>query len=99
MGWKKWVLVGTALATLGADAPKKPQAQIDLENIARADPRIEALARALCVAHGLDPDHDEPPYPGPLWERFIIQARDFLAAADAAYAWRKSHPWIPGEEK
>ena len=67
----------------------KPRVQIDLENIARQDPRIEPIARALCRAHGLDPDHDAFPYPGPLWERFIIEARDYLVERDTYDEWRK----------
>ena len=80
-----------SLIIIGADVRKKPQAQVDLEHIAASDPRIEYIARALCIAQGLDPDHDEPPYPGPLWERFILEARDFLAEEDAQMLWEQRH--------
>jgi hypothetical protein len=62
-----------------------PKAQLDLEKIASHDSRIEKLARAICGARGINPDYQGFPYPpGPVWETFIVQARDFLAAYDAA---------------
>ena len=84
-----------ALLALGADQAK-PRAQIDLERIARSDPRIEFVARAICRARGLDPDHDAPPYPGPLWESFILEARDLIAADDAVDLWLTRHPGRQG---
>jgi hypothetical protein len=83
-------LLFTALSLTGAD--QKAKQQIDLERIAASDPRIEFVARSICRARGLDPDHDDLPYPGPLWERFILEARDLLAADDAAEEWRNRHP-------
>lgn len=59
------------------------------------DPRIEAAARALCIAHRNDPDDlvwitTEPgvqePY-GPRWVTCYHEAKQALDAADAA-AWR-----------
>ena len=79
-------LVALALILGGAG---KPKSQIDLEQIAASEPRIEYIARALCWAHGLDPDHDAFPYPGPLWERFIIEARDYLTEHDTLDEWLK----------
>jgi hypothetical protein len=90
-----WTLaMGVMVVSLGAgdsllERLTKPRVQIDLENIAAADPRIEVIARALCRAHGLDPDHDAFPYPGPLWERFVLQAKDYLTESDAYDQWRK----------
>lgn len=56
----------------------------DLEAIAKADPRIERVARAICRQRGIDPDHRGPPFPdGPVWELFIPQAAEFVAAMDA----------------
>jgi hypothetical protein len=49
------------------------------------DKRIEAVARAICVARGVNPDHVGPPFPdGPIWEFFIPDAVMFLAEYDAA---------------
>jgi hypothetical protein len=49
------------------------------------DPRIEAVARAICQAKGIDPDHIGPPFPeGPLWEFFIPDAALFIKEYDAA---------------
>jgi hypothetical protein len=49
------------------------------------DPRIEAVARAICQAKGIDPDHVGPPFPeGPLWEFFIPDAALFIKEYDAA---------------
>jgi hypothetical protein len=49
------------------------------------DLRIEAVARAICKAKGIDPDHVGPPFPeGPLWEFFIVDAALFLKEYDAA---------------
>jgi hypothetical protein len=97
--------LGLTILTLGAgdsllERLTKPRLQIDLERIAASDLRIEPIARALCIAHGLDPDHDAFPYPGPLWERFILQARDYLAEHDAEILWQQRHPgrWGPPDE-
>ena len=78
-------------------APAKPKAQVDLERIAAADPRIEYVARALCIARGLNPDHMGFPYPPSeaLWEAFILEARDFLAESDAARRSQKLKPGPP----
>ena len=84
------------LVLLAGEGPPTSRAQIDLEKIAASDPRIEYLARQICIARGLDPDHSAFPYPGPLWERYIIQTRDFLAAVDAVEAWRTRHPGRKG---
>lgn len=87
------------LAGLGADTHQPRSAttaQLDLEKIAASDPRIEFMARIICKSRGLDPDHNAPPYPGPLWEQFILSARDFLAEDDAAEAWIKRHPGRQG---
>jgi hypothetical protein len=93
-----WLLaLGLTILILGAgdsdllEQLVKPTIQINLETIAASDPRIEPIARALCVAHGLDPDHDQPPFPGPLWERFILEARDWLAEHDAELLWEQRH--------
>jgi len=75
---------------------QKPKEQINLERIAKSDPRIEFVARAICRARGLDPDHDAPPYPGPLWESFILEARDLIAADDAVDLWLTRHPGRQG---
>jgi hypothetical protein len=65
--------------------PLATKAQLSLERIAARDPRIEVLARAICSARGINPDYRGFPYPpGPVWETYILQARDFLAAYDAA---------------
>ena len=84
-----WVLLALCLVILAGGGQQKPRSQLDLEALAASDPRIEVVARALCRAHGLDPDHDSPPYPGPLWERFIIQAHDYLVARDTYDEWQK----------
>jgi len=86
-------LILVALLVAGADQ-KKPKAQVDLEKIAASDPRIEFVARAICKARGLDPDHMGFPYPPgePLWEAYIIEARDLIAADDAAEQWIHRHP-------
>jgi hypothetical protein len=42
---------------------------------------------------GIDPDYQGFPYPpGPVWEIYIVQARDLLAAIDAAADWLHRHP-------
>lgn len=47
--------------------------------------RVEAVARAICRAKGIDPDHVGPPFPqGPLWEFFVPDAILFLQELDAA---------------
>lgn len=82
------------LATLSAPGPgQAPRIQphnprtIDLLALARQDPRIERVARALCIVRGIDPDHVGPPFPdGPLWEVYIPEAMRFLAQLDAAMA-------------
>lgn len=77
---------------LAAGVPK-PKSQVGLEQIAAWDPRIEYVARAICVARGINPDYRGFPYPpGPVWETFILQARDFLAADDAADRWAHRKP-------
>ena len=49
------------------------------------DPRIETVARAICLARGIDPDTEGLPYPpGPIWEYFVPEASLFLAQYDAA---------------
>ena len=48
--------------------------------------RVEAIARAICRARGINPDHVGPPYPqGPLWEYFIPDAIQFLEELDAEH--------------
>lgn len=82
------------LATLSAPGPEQaPRVQprnprtIDLLALAGQDPRIERVARALCIVRGIDPDHVGPPFPqGPLWEFYIPEAMRFLAQLDAALA-------------
>jgi len=70
--------------------PKARKGNLDLEKIAKRDPRIEAIARAVIAARGINPDYQGFPYPpGPVWETYILQARDFLAAHDAAEAFEK----------
>jgi hypothetical protein len=101
--WIPVVLSASAFAVgLGAGLNKeKPAGEIALENIAKSDPRIEILARAICVARGINPDRTGPPYRGPVWELYILQARDFLAAFDAARAWEYRHPgtfFTPGQQ-
>jgi len=83
---------------LNGASPVKPKAQLDLEKIAAADPRIEFVARALCRARGIDPDFVGFPYPPgePVWETFIIEARDLIAGDDAAEAWLARHPGRKG---
>jgi hypothetical protein len=96
--WLLTILILLLLAMGAGDAirGRKPSEQIDLERIAASDPRIEYIARAICISHGLDPDHDQLPYPGPLWERFILEARDFLAEEDAQVLWEQRHPGRKG---
>src|SRR5262249_57553457 len=49
--------------------------------------RVEAVARALCRARNIDPDHEGEPYPpGPVWQMFRQQAREFITMRDAASA-------------
>ena len=49
------------------------------------DPRLEAVARAICIARGINPDWEGLPYPpGPVWEYFVPDAAVFLAQFDAA---------------
>jgi hypothetical protein len=51
----------------------------------RETARIEAVARALCRARNIDPDHQAEPYPpGPVWQMFRKEAREFIAMHDAA---------------
>ncbi|WP_140386053.1 MULTISPECIES: hypothetical protein [Acetobacter] len=68
------------------------------------DPRIEAAARALCIARRNDPDDlvwitTEPgvqePY-GPRWVTCYHEAKQALDAADAA-AWRPTTDRPPSE--
>ncbi|ANA12884.1 MULTISPECIES: DUF551 domain-containing protein [Acetobacter] len=68
------------------------------------DPRIEAAARALCIASRNDPDDlvwitTEPgvqePY-GSRWTARYHEAEEALAAADAA-AWIKISDRLPGD--
>jgi hypothetical protein len=48
------------------------------------DARVEAVARAICRARGINPDHVGPPFPqGPLWEFYIPQAVEFVDEYDA----------------
>jgi hypothetical protein len=50
-----------------------------------SDKRVVAVARAICIARGIDPDHVGPPFPeGPLWEFFVPDALLFLQEYDAA---------------
>jgi hypothetical protein len=50
-----------------------------------ANKRVEAVARAICLARGVNPDHVGAPFPeGPIWEFFIPDAVLFLAEYDAA---------------
>jgi hypothetical protein len=45
--------------------------------------RVEAVARAICRARGLDPDHQGPPFPaGPLWEYYVGEATLFVDEYD-----------------
>jgi hypothetical protein len=92
------ILTIASLIVIGADVPKKPRAQLDLEKIAASDPRIEFVARAICKARGLDADHVGFPYPPgqPLWESYIVEARDLIAADDAAELWLRRHPGRAG---
>jgi len=80
-----WALLAICLVILTSAAGQKPRAQVDLEKIAARDPRIEVVARAICAARGIDPDYKGFPYPPgqPVWETFIVEARDILAAEDA----------------
>jgi hypothetical protein len=51
---------------------------------ATVDPRVEAIARVICIAKGIDPDYEGLPYPpGPVWRMFIQEARIYIAAYDA----------------
>jgi hypothetical protein len=60
---------------------------VDLLPYTKRDPRIEAVARAICRLKGIDPDHEGPPFPrGPIWELFIPQAMLFIAEDDAVDA-------------
>lgn len=86
------------MVLIGGDAgQKKPQSEIDLERIAASDPRIEYIARAICRARGIDPDYRGFPYPpGPVWEIYIVRARDLIAAFDAMAQWARQHPGYKG---
>jgi hypothetical protein len=47
--------------------------------------RVEAVARAICRAKGIDPDYSGSPYPpGPVWKYFIPDAFLFIQELDAA---------------
>lgn len=77
------------------DSRFRSDTRLNLEKIAHSDPRIEVVARAMCRAKGIDPDHQGPPYPdGPIWEFFILEARDFLAAYDAVNEWKRQREGI-----
>ena len=95
--WPSRILIGSVLLlALAADGAFKPRLQENLEKIARSDSRIEFVARALCKARGIDPDYQGAPYAGPVWEIFIVQARDFLAMDDAADAYASRRPGRQG---
>jgi|SRR5215472_13866595 len=72
---------------------KKSKVQLSIEKIAARDPRVEAAARAICAARGIDPDYQGFPYPPgmPVWMTFVEEARDFLAVDDAATTWAAKH--------
>jgi len=95
MRWR-WVLLTICLLILVSAAGQKTRQQIDLERIAAADPRIEVVARALARSQGLDPDHEAFPYPGPLWERYVLEARDYLTERDAVDEWIKRRTGTTG---
>lgn len=46
------------------------------------DPRIEVVARAMCVANMNDPDRIDPQSSLPRWAGFIIPATLHIAAYD-----------------
>ena len=98
IGLRELSLLALLFLLAGAEGQRwaPPSSDIDLQKIAATDPRIEYIARQLCIARGLDPDHIGPPYPGSVWWTFIIQARDFLAADDAAEAWIDRRPGRKG---
>jgi len=75
-----WIALAFVVLVAAAGAkPRKP-----IEVYALGDPRIEAVARALCRAKGIDPDHTGYPYPdGPVWETLIPKAREFVLSYDA----------------
>jgi hypothetical protein len=90
----RYVSITTVLLILAGGAPVSRKAPTPLapaqpkSNLYRAyvsDKRVEAVARAICVARGVDPDHVGAPFPdGPIWEFFIPDAVLFLAEYDAA---------------
>ena len=54
------------------------------------DPRIEQVCRALCKAHGINPDDpqlrpDVSLMPVPMWEAYIIPAKEHIAAFDVLF--------------
>ena len=74
---RAWVL----LALLCLAAGQKHMVPVP----AQVSARVEAVARAICRARGINPDHVGPPYPqGPVWEFFIPEAIEFLKELDAA---------------
>jgi len=98
--WIPPLVLGTVALAIGIGAglqQQKSPARLSLEAIAAHDPRIEFVARAICRARGIYPDYQGFPYPpGPVWETFILQARDFLAADDAADQWAHRKPKTNG---
>lgn len=61
---------------------------------AQIDPRIEAIARGLCVLAGRDPDQIRGYATGesPAWQSFTLEARKFLTAYDAVKAYEATLP-------
>lgn len=54
------------------------------------DPRIEQVARALCKANGINPDCEQLRLDGghermPMWEAYIVPAKEHIAAFDVLY--------------
>ena len=58
--------------------------------MSQEDPRLEPVARALCNAHGLDPDRQtvleknaRDRVMGPQWRKYAGKAKEHIAAFDA----------------
>ena len=91
----RWLLLALILifVLVSAQAPvsrKPPTKLVEPKDIGKIipsdDPRIEAIARVICKARGIDPDYTGPLYPyGPIWRMFIPEAREAIMEYDVLH--------------
>ena len=81
-GFRCLLLVALLVALSAQGQPTRLRSPRPVPDVVSA--RVEAVARAICRAKGIDPDHVGAPYPqGAVWQYFIPQAIEFLDEYDA----------------